>query len=121
MDGREHPKDLIPSYFGHSIGHWEGDALVVDTVGFNERSWFSRDGLPTTDKLHLTERYTRPDFDTLHYDVTIDDPGAYDGPWNSGFVITWNPGQELFEYVCQENNVSPASMIGEGRISPIVP
>ena len=121
MDGREHPADLLPTYFGHSVGHWEGDALVVDTVGMNERSWFSRDGLPTTDQLHLIERYTRPDFDTLHYDVTIDDPGAYDAPWNSGFVVGWNPGDELFEYVCQENNVSPDAMIGEGRISSIVP
>jgi hypothetical protein len=121
MDGREHPKDLIPSYFGHSIGHWEGDTLVVDTVGMNEKSWFSRDGLPTTDQLHLIERYTRPDMDTLRYDVTIDDPGAYTAPWDSGFIVGWNPGDELFEYVCQENNVSPDSMIGEGRISPIVP
>jgi hypothetical protein len=120
-DGREHPEDLLPSYFGHSIGHWEGDTLVVDTVGFNEKSWFSRDGLPTTDQLHLIERYSRPDLNTLNYDVTIDDPGAYTAPWDSGFVLGWNPGEELFEYVCQENNVSPESMIGEGRISPIVP
>src|SRR5690606_35208456 len=73
MDGRDHPDDLLPSYFGHSIGHWEGDTLVVDTVGFNEKSWFSRDGIPTTDQLHLIERYTRPDLNTLNYDVTIDD------------------------------------------------
>lgn len=121
MDGRDHPEDLLPSYFGHSIGHWEGDTLVVDTVGFNEKSWFSRDGLPTTDQLHLIERYTRTDFNTLRYDVTIDDPGAYTAPWESGFILGWNAGEELFEYVCQENNVSPESMIGEGRISPIVP
>jgi hypothetical protein len=123
MDGREHPKDLLPSYFGHSIGHWDGDTLVVDTVGFNERSWFSRDGLPTTDQLHLIEHYSRPDFNTLNYDVTIDDPGAYTAPWNSGFVVGWSrdTSEELFEYVCQENNVSPDSMIGAGRISPIVP
>jgi len=121
MDDREHPANLLPTYFGHSTGHWEADALVVDTVGMNERSWFSRDGLPTTDQLHLIERYTRTDFDTLHYDVTIDDPGAYDAPWNSGFVVGWNPGDELFEYVCQENNVSPDAMIGAGRISSIVP
>jgi hypothetical protein len=124
MDGREHPKDLIPTYFGHSVGHWEDkDTLVVDTVGLNEKSWFSRDGLPTTSQLHLVERYTRPSFDTLRYDVTIDDPGAYTAPWQSGFIVGWSkdPSEELFEYVCQENNVSPDSMIGEGRISPIVP
>jgi hypothetical protein len=121
MDGRGHPQNLRPSYFGHSIGHWEGDALVVDTIGFNEKFWFSRDGLPTTSKLHVTERYTRPNFGTLIYDVTIDDPGAYDAPWQSGFVVGWNEGEELFEYVCQENNISPDAMIGEGRISSIVP
>jgi len=121
MDGREHPENLRPSYFGHSIGHWEGDTLVVDTVGFNEKSWFSRDGLPTTTALHLTERYSRPNFSTLIYDVTIDEPGAYDAPWDSGFVLGWNEGEELFEYVCQENNVSPDAMIGDGRISSIAP
>ena len=121
MDGRPHPDNLLPTYFGHSTGHWEGDTLVVDTVGINERSWFSRDGLPTTDQLHLIEHYSRPDYETLHYDVNIDDPGAYDAPWDSGFIVGWNTGEELFEYVCQENNVSPDAMIGEGRISSIVP
>ena len=121
MDGRRHPQNLRPSYFGHSIGHWEGDTLVVDTVGFNEKSWFSRDALPTTSQLHLTERYTRPNFSTLFYDVTIDDPGAYDAAWDSGFVVGWNEGAELFEYVCQENNISPESMLGDGRINDITP
>jgi hypothetical protein len=121
MDGREHPADLLPTYFGHSVGHWEGDTLVVDTVGMNERSWMSRDGLPSTDKLHLIERFTRQDMDTLLYDVTIDDPGAYTAPWKSGFIVGWSDGEEMFEYVCQQNNLSPASMLGEGRLSSIIP
>ncbi|MES2603788.1 MAG: hypothetical protein V4603_02560 [Pseudomonadota bacterium] len=121
MDGREHPKDLQPSYFGHSVGHWEGDTLVIDSVGYNEKSWQNRDGLPSTSLLHLTERFTRVNMDTLEYKVTIDDPGAYTAPWETGYTIGWTADEELFEYVCQENNLSPESMIGAGRISTIVP
>ena len=121
LDGRAHPDNLRPSYFGHSIGHWEGDTLVVDTLGMNEKSWMSRDGLPHTEALHLVERFTRTSLDTLNYDVTIDDPGAYTAPWTSGFVLGWQEGDELFEYICQENNLSPESMLGEGRLSKITP
>jgi len=127
MDGRPHPtgKDLVPSYLGHSIGRYEGDTLVIDTVGFNERTWMSRDALPSTDRLHTIERLTRPNFDTLKYEVTIDDPGAYTASWTSGFTKTWSPANELFEYVCQANNYGPELMIGvEGgasRTSSIVP
>ena len=100
----QHPKSLEPTYTGHSIGHWEGDTLVVDTVGFNEGSWIEAEGFPHTDKLHLVERFTRTDFNTLKYEVTIDDPGAYTKIWNGGFNLRWNLGAELFEYICQENN-----------------
>lgn len=121
MDGREHPANLKPTYYGHSVGHWEGDTLVVDTIGFNEKSWMSRDALPSTDQLHLVERFTRPSFNTVNYEVTIDDPGAYTAPWNSGFILGWRDGDELFEYLCQENNLSPESMLGDGRLSKITP
>ena len=112
MDGRSHPKDLIPSYYGHSIGHWEGSTLVVDAIGFNEKFWMSRDGLPHTDRLHLIERFTRVDPRTLKYEVTIDDPGAYTATWTSGFNLRWQDGLELFEYVCQDNNHFPESVFG---------
>jgi hypothetical protein len=122
MDGRSHPKDLTPSYYGHSIGHWEGDTLVIDAIGFNEKFWLSRDGLPHTDKLHLIERFTRTDFRTLKYEVTVDDPGAYTAPWTSGFSLRWQEGQEMFEYVCQDNNHFPESVFGvDGAHSPIAP
>lgn len=121
MDGRDHPNNLRPSFFGHSVGHWEGDTLVVDTIGMNEKSWMSRDGLPHTEALHLTERFTRTSIDTLDYTVTIDDPGAYTGPWTSGFELGWQPQDELFEYICQENNLSPESMLGDGQLSKITP
>jgi hypothetical protein len=121
MDGREHPKNLAPSYLGHSVGHWEGDTLVIDTIGFNENFWMNRDGLPHTKQMHLTEKLTRTNFDTLNYDVTIDDPGAYTAPWTSGYTLGWQKGYELFEYQCQENNLSPESMAGDSLVSPITP
>ena len=109
MDGRAHPKgrDLIPTYYGHSIGRWEADTLVVDTVGFNEQNWIDAEGLIHTDQYHQIERLTRTDFSTLRYEVTIDDPGAYTAPWTAGFLLRWEEGAEIFEYVCQENNLNP--------------
>jgi hypothetical protein len=121
MDGRSHPEKPIPGYFGHSTGKWEGDTLVIDTVGFSEDFWMNRDGLPHTSQLHLIERLTRTDFDTMNYEVTIDDPGAYTAPWTSGYTLGFTKGGELFEYVCQENNISPDAMGGDSLISPIVP
>ncbi len=113
MDGRSHPTTPEPSYFGHSVGWWEGDTLVVDTVGFDESAWMDRSAMPHTSQLHMVERVTRPDFNTLDYEVTIDDPGAYTAPWTSGYTKQWEPGTEIFEYVCQENNYAPQLMIGD--------
>jgi hypothetical protein len=121
MDGRSHPKDVKPSYLGHSVGRWESDTLVVDSVGFSENIWMNRDGLPHTSQLHLIERLTRVNAETLNYEVTIDDPGAYTAPWTSGYTLGWSHGMDLFEYVCQENNISPESMAGDGLTSAIVP
>lgn len=125
MDGRAHPQNLEPSYYGHSVGRWEGDTLVVDTTGFNERFWIDREGTPHTEKLHLIERFTRSDFNTLRYEITVDDPAAYTATWTGGFLLRWSVGAELFEYVCQENNRSPEGMVGTQesvtRESPIVP
>jgi hypothetical protein len=111
-DGREHPKDLKPSWYGHSVGHWEGDTLVIDTVGFNERFWLTREGVPHTSKAHLTERISRPTFNQLRYEATIDDPGAYTAPWSGGWNMRWSAGNEPFDYLCQENNRDPARMTG---------
>ena len=125
MDGREHPKNLTPSYYGHNVGHWEGDALVVDSVGYNERFWFDRGAHPHTEQLHLIERFTRVDFDNIKYEVTIDDPGAYTAAWSGQFNLRLDPGDELFEYVCQDNNFAPQLMLGVyesiDRSSPIIP
>jgi hypothetical protein len=124
-DGRSHPSAVEPSYFGHSIGWWDGDTLVIDTVGFNETAWLERWGMPHTSRLRTLERVTRTDFNTLNYEITVDDPGAYTAPWTSGYIKRWNPGIEPFEYVCQENNYAPQLMIGisggEVRTSTVIP
>jgi hypothetical protein len=98
---------------------------VIDTVGFNERFWTNRDGFVHTNQLHLIERITRVDFTTLDYQVTFDDPGAFTAPWTSGFFNTWEAGTEMWEYICQDNNLSRASMTAaageaEGKVD-IVP
>jgi hypothetical protein len=121
MDGRPHPDHRTPDYMGHSTGRWEGDTLVIDTVGYGENFWMNRDGLPHTSQLHTVERLSRPDFDTLNYEVTIEDPGAYTAPWTSGYTLGWQKGLELFEYSCQENNISPESMAGTNLNSVFVP
>jgi hypothetical protein len=125
MDGRPHPKDLEPSYYGHNVGHWEGDTLVVDSVGYNDKFWFDRGTHPHTEQLHLIERFTRLDNDNMRYEITVDDKGAYTEPWTGQFALRSMPGDELFEYVCQENNFAPQLMLGVyesvDRSSTIVP
>jgi hypothetical protein len=110
MDGRPHPagQALQPSFFGHSTGRWDGDTLVVDTVGFNEKQWLAG-SFPTTDRLHLIERISRPNLRTLIYEATVDDPGAYTAPWTIRWTIneksksSWMEGGEMFEYICQDD------------------
>jgi hypothetical protein len=105
MDGRKHPADPDPTWFGHSIGWWEKDTLVIDSVGFNDKWWFDRRGHPHTEQLHLIERWTRVNFSTLDREITIDDPGAYSRPWTTKFTAKLQPPeQELMEYICIENN-----------------
>ena len=125
MDGRTHPDKITPSNYGHSIGWWEGDSLVVDTVGYSEDFWLDRRGLPHTEQLHTIERFTRTDKNTIQYKLTIDDPGAYTAPFDGGFPLRYNENQELFEYVCQQANQAFELMVGDkksvSRSSPIVP
>jgi len=115
LDGRPLPtsEDVSPTYFGYSDGQWEGDTLVVTSVAFNERFWFSNGGLPHTESLKLTEKFSRPDFNTLTYEVTVDDPGAYTRPWTSGWTLQWVPNQEIEQYFCQDNPKDEAHMVGK--------
>ena len=101
---RQHPQDLDPTYAGDSIGKWEGDTLVVDTIGFNDKTWLDHVGLPHSDALHVTERIRRLAHDTLEDDFTIDDPKAYTKPRTAKQVYKLKPSWEIREYVCEENN-----------------
>jgi hypothetical protein len=125
MGGSSHPHELAPSSYGHSIGRWEGDTLVIDTVGYNERFWIDRTGLPHTEKLHTVERFTRTDYNTIKYEVLIEDPDVYTRPWSGGFDLRWSPDTELFEYICQDNNTATEYMTNADRpvsfTNPIVP
>lgn len=117
-DGRQQgqPDEVVRGYYGNSVGHWENkDTLVVDVIGFNEHFWFTNGGLPHTEALHLTERFTRPDFGTLKYEVTVDDPRTYTRPWTGGWNIQWVPNEEIQEYFCEENVESTLSINASGR------
>ncbi len=103
MDGRPHPKDADPTWMGHSIGKWEGDTLVVDTTGLNDKVW-SPMPYPHTEKLHFIERIRRPDLGHLEIETTVEDPGTYTKPWTFKVASTLLPGEEIGEYVCAENN-----------------
>jgi len=112
-DGRKHPANVNPTWMGDAVGHYEGDTLVVDAIGFNGLAWLDQAGHAQTEKAHIIERYTRTDARTLHYEVTIDDPGAYSKPWVTSNTVNWRPGFELAEYVCNENEKSSIHMIGK--------
>jgi hypothetical protein len=108
LDGRAHVgqvqgDDDNPLYYGRSVGKWEGDTLGLDTRGFNEDFWFSNGGLPHTEQLRLIERLSRPDLDTLRYEVTVEDPGAYTRSWTTAWTLRWIAGQEMPRHLCQEN------------------
>jgi hypothetical protein len=116
MDGRPHPADLDPTWYGHSIGKWEGDTLVVDTVGYNDRFWFDFDGHPHSTQLHTIERFTRTDANTLKWDITIEDPGAYAKPFTVQTQGRYEPSWELMEYICNENNTNVDHIVGPAKV-----
>jgi hypothetical protein len=113
MDGRPHPTgdDLQLSWQGHSIGRWEGNTLVVDTVGFNDLTWFDNYGHLHSDRLHVVERFTRTDLGHLGVTVTVEDPGAYARPFTLTYVAELMPATELLEYVC-DNEQDAANIDG---------
>jgi hypothetical protein len=101
LDGRSHPADVNPSWLGHSVGRWEGETLVIDTVGFNDRSWVGV--YPHTEQLHATERYRRPEYGRLEIQVVFEDPGTFTRPWTQNLIWYLAPQEELIEYVCESN------------------
>jgi len=104
LDGRPHPPNLQPSWLGHSVGRWEGDTLVIDTIGLNDRVWQDLTGRPQTEKAHVIERYRRFDLGHLEVEITIDDPGAYTRPWKVRRLLDLAPDEEILEYICHENH-----------------
>jgi hypothetical protein len=101
-DGRAHPDDLDPTWMGNSVGHWEGDTLVVDVTGFNNKTDIA--GYHHTTSYHVVERYRRPDFGHISYEATISDPNVFAQPWRYAGPLKLHPEWDLQEYVCEENN-----------------
>jgi hypothetical protein len=113
LDGRSHPKEAIPTWYGHSTGKWDGDTLVVDTVNFNDRRWLTNFGTPISEKLHITERFQRPDLGHLQIETTIHDPDVYPMTWTIKRVSELAPDEEIMESICNENNKDPQHMVGK--------
>ncbi len=106
LDGRPHPVDPNPSWTGHSIGEWDGDTLVVDTVGFNDRVWLGP--YPVTETMHTVARYRRTAYGVLEVQMTYDDPAVFNEPWVENRVFDLAPQEELMEYVCENNKWAQA-------------
>jgi hypothetical protein len=113
MDGRPLPKDPNPTWQGYSVGHWDGDTLVVETTGTNGKAWLDTNGHPVTDALRVTERFTRKDFGHMDLAITIDDSKAYTTPWTVHENPTLQPDDELIEYICEENNKDVGHFVGK--------
>jgi hypothetical protein len=104
LDGRQVAPDVNPSWMGYSVGKWDGNTLVVDTKGFNGKAWLDQLGRPSTDALHVIERFHRRDFGHMDLQITIDDPKAYTKPWTVTQNVRLLPDTELLEFICNENN-----------------
>jgi hypothetical protein len=105
-DGRNHPGEMTPAWFGYSIGKWDRDAFVVDTAGFNDRTWLDDHGHPHTEALHTIERFRRRDFGHMEMQLTIDDPKAYTAPWTAAMQFRLLPDTDLIEDVCDNERDS---------------
>lgn len=112
-DGRKHPKNPQPTWMGYSIGHWEDDVFVVETIGQNGKTWLDMRGLPGTESLRVVERFSRPRIGHMDIEVTIDDPEAYTRPWKVNMGWTLIPDTDLIESICEENNKDPVHMVGK--------
>jgi len=110
---REHPKDPDPLWMGDSVGKWDGDTLVVDSVGFNDKTWLNGQGLPHSDALHVIERISRPDLGHLQFDITLEDAKAFTKPHTFQRVFTLMQNTDLLEYVCNEFNVDAEHLVGK--------
>ena len=112
LDGRPHPPDIEPTWMGHSIGTWEGDTLVVDSSGFNDKSWLLPAFLPHTANLHIRERWTRTTMGTMTVELIHEDPEMFVKPWTVVYKLFLAPGENLVESIC-ENNKFPQLTAGQ--------
>src|SRR5579862_7675412 len=112
MDGRKLPEDPNPSWLGYSVGHWEGDTLVVETAGFNDRSWLDRVGHPHSEKLRVTERFRRVDFGHMEFQMTYDDPETLAKPMTLSLAMNYAADTDMLENVCNEDNKDRVHLVG---------
>ena len=118
-DGRKLPDDPNPTWMGYSVGRWDGDALVVDTAGFNDKSWLDIEGHPHTEALHITERFLRRDFGHMDLEMTIDDPKAFTRPFVLKIPKTLMPDTDILESVCENDHSVPHMVGGTGtKLAP---
>jgi hypothetical protein len=110
LDGRPFPEDPQPAWNGYSVGKWEGDTLVVESMGFTDQIWLDGAGHPVSDQLRVIERFRRPAFGKLEVEITIDDPKAYTKPWTVMETMHFLPDTELIEHICEENNKAPEQL-----------
>lgn len=103
-DGSPHPSDAYPTFMGDSVAHWEGDTLVVDVNNFNDKTWLIGAGTYHTEQLHVTERFTRTDYNTIAYEATMVDPGVFTKPWGMHSTLILRPNDRLLEFACMEGN-----------------
>src|SRR4029453_2001209 len=120
LDGRELPKDPNPSWMGYSVGHWDKDTLVVESLGFNDRTWLDFGGHPHTEALRMTGRFRRVDFGHISVQVTISDPGAYARSWSIATSMNLAADTELLEYVCTENEKDRSHLVGRTQEETLV-
>jgi len=124
MDGRKLPEDPNPAWLGYSVAHWEGDTLVVESAGFNDRTWLDRVGHPHSEKLRVTERFRRVDFGHMQFQITYDDPETMTKPLSLSLAMNYVPDTDLLENVCNENNRARSHLVGTGtagvELSPAV-
>ena len=113
LDGRKHPEDPNPAWRGHNVAHWEGDTLVVDRVGFHEGVWLDQDSHSHSEKLHIVDRYTRPDMGHIEIVSVVEDPGVLSRPFTMKRVADLAPDQEILEFICPENNQDVEHMVGK--------
>jgi hypothetical protein len=118
-DGRKLPEDPNPTWLGYSVGHWEGDTLVVETAGFNDRSWLDRVGHPHSEKLRVTEKFRRVDFGHIQFQMTYDDPDTLTKPITLSLGMNYAADTDMLENVCNEGNIDRAHLVGTG--TPGVP